>query len=65
MSTNSIEQVVSYAGDKSGYFKEISYALNTNEIISVDNVKSSEKVAADNYINIIFNNIKQEQNDKK
>ena len=61
----SIEQVVSYAGDKSGYFKEISYALNTNEIISVENVKTSDIVAANNYINIFFNNIKQEQNDKK
>lgn len=46
----SIGQIVAYAGDKSGFFKDISYSLNTNEVISVENVKASDVDAANNYI---------------
>lgn len=48
--TYSIHQIVSCTEDKGGFFKDISYLLNTNEVISVEYVKKSIVEAANNHI---------------
>lgn len=53
--TYSINQIVSFTGGKGYFFKDASYSLNTNEVISVEYVRASTVNAANNYINSYIN----------
>lgn len=53
--TYAINQIVSYTGDKGHFFRDISYTLNTNEVISVEYVRASVVEAANNYIDNYIN----------
>lgn len=52
----SINQIVSYIGDTGHFFRDVSYKLNTNEIISVEYVKASAVESANNYIDNYIHN---------
>lgn len=50
-----INQILSYSGGKGYFFRDISYTLNTDEVISVEYVRSSVVKAANNYIDNYIN----------